>query len=533
MPSKPKKTRLQPTANTGNAVIYARVSSAEQANGFSVDAQLRLLREWAVANCFNVIHEYIEDESAKSQGRRVFGEMIDHLEANPGIHVIVEKVDRLSRNWYDMGKLDAIGARIKFAKQGLELSPESSSSDKLIVGVHVLLAKHFIDNQKEEIRKGMDEKAKQGFWPTVAPIGYKNIAEGHKKTIAVDTAKAPLVRRLFEEYATGRHSLDTLRLVAREIGLTPPQAPSRNMLHKILTRSLYCGLVSWSGKTYPGNHEPIVSVQTWQAVQAILAGKTSNAGSSSKNFAYRGLMKCALCGCTITAESKKNGKYIYYRCTGMRGNLGSPTTAHPDIPTSPHPQKCPGMKMITEPDITAQYAAVLGGCQISAERMAWLKTALKESLAEERHTVETIVEAAQREAKHLRSQIEHLYLDRLNSQVPQWLYEKKRPELEEQLAAAELRMRSITKAEGAWYEKAETILELALEAGNLFSIGSPDQRRNLILELQESALIKDGILIISLKTPYAELFQASQQSRDATDLEIWYSGGDSNPRSPP
>ena len=82
------------------AVIYARVSSKEQGKeGFSIPAQLKLLKEYAAANGFAVAHEYIDVETAKQTGRVAFGEMVAYLKAHPSVRVmLVEKTDRLYRN---------------------------------------------------------------------------------------------------------------------------------------------------------------------------------------------------------------------------------------------------------------------------------------------------------------------------------------------------------------------------------------------------------------------------------------------------
>src|SRR4030088_1616769 len=85
------------------AVIYARVSSKEQEKeGFSIPAQLKLLKEYAAANGFAVAQEYIDVETAKQTGRTAFGEMVAYLKAHPSVRVmLVEKTDRLYRNLKD------------------------------------------------------------------------------------------------------------------------------------------------------------------------------------------------------------------------------------------------------------------------------------------------------------------------------------------------------------------------------------------------------------------------------------------------
>jgi hypothetical protein len=91
---------------------------------------------------------------------------------------------------------------IHFPKEGvvpcMNFSEERESRDS----IKVLMAKNYIDNLSEEARKGVQEKAEQGIWPTKTPLGYRNITgPDGKKIIASDPAIAPLIAKLFEWYA--------------------------------------------------------------------------------------------------------------------------------------------------------------------------------------------------------------------------------------------------------------------------------------------------------------------------------------------
>jgi site-specific DNA recombinase len=164
-----KTSKPAPVADPArrHAVIYARVSSKEQEKeGFSIPAQLKLLKEYASANGFTVAQEYIDVETAKQTGRAAFGEMVAYLKAHPSVRVmLVEKTDRLYRNLKDWVTMDDLDVEMHFPKEGVVLSRESRSSEKFMHGIKVLMAKNYIDNLSEEARKGMQEKAEQGIWP--------------------------------------------------------------------------------------------------------------------------------------------------------------------------------------------------------------------------------------------------------------------------------------------------------------------------------------------------------------------------------
>jgi site-specific DNA recombinase len=188
------------------AVLYARVSSKEQEKeGFSIPAQLKLLREYAAARGLAVTKEYVDVETAKQTGREEFGEMIAFLRAHPSTRVVlVEKTDRLYRNPKDWVTVDELDVELHLVKEGSVLSRNSRSSEKFIHAIQVAMAKHYTDNLSEEARKGMQEKAEQGIWPTKTPLGYRNVTgPDGKKIIGADPKIGPLISRLFEMYARG------------------------------------------------------------------------------------------------------------------------------------------------------------------------------------------------------------------------------------------------------------------------------------------------------------------------------------------
>ena len=180
-----------------SAVIYARVSSKDQEReGYSIPAQLKFLRDYAEKNDLKIDREFVDVETAKMAGRKHFSEMVQYLEGNPGCRVVIaEKTDRLYRNLRDCLTLEDMDAEIHLPKEGQIICKASKSQSKLIHGIHVVLARNYIENLKEEVKKGMREKAEQGIYPSRPPLGYRN--NKLERTIEVDAAKAPVARRMF------------------------------------------------------------------------------------------------------------------------------------------------------------------------------------------------------------------------------------------------------------------------------------------------------------------------------------------------
>jgi len=148
------------------AVIYARVSSKEQEReGFSIPAQLKLLREYAVANDFSILKEFVDIETAKTSGRQNFGEMVHFFEKTKNCRIVlVEKTDRLYRNFRDAVTLEDLDLEIHLVKEGQIISKDAKSQAKLIHGIQLVLSRNYIENLREEVKKGMREKApNRGF----------------------------------------------------------------------------------------------------------------------------------------------------------------------------------------------------------------------------------------------------------------------------------------------------------------------------------------------------------------------------------
>lgn len=149
-------------------VIYARVSSKEQeVEGFSIPAQLELLRDYANKQGMKTLQEFVDVESASTSGRTGFGQMLAFLKKNRSRcqTILVEKTDRLYRNVPDYATVDELGVTIHFVKDGTTLSPDSKSSEQFIHAIKVLMARNYSQNLGEETLKGMLQKAKSGLYP--------------------------------------------------------------------------------------------------------------------------------------------------------------------------------------------------------------------------------------------------------------------------------------------------------------------------------------------------------------------------------
>ncbi len=231
--------------NTRSAVIYARVSSREQQQeGYSIEAQLKLARAFASKNGFDVVREFVDIESAKSAGRKEFGNMVEFLRRSKTCRtILVEKTDRLSRNFEDDVLLNKLDLEIHFVKTGTVLSKNAKAQTKFMYGIELVSSKYYVDNLREDVIKGMREKAEQGIYPGRAPFGYRN--NKGTRAIEIHHEKSAIAVHAFELYASGKYSLLGL---SKELQRVSGTRISKTNLHKMFTNPFYTGQFNWGGR---------------------------------------------------------------------------------------------------------------------------------------------------------------------------------------------------------------------------------------------------------------------------------------------
>jgi len=488
--------KLNGTTGRVSAVIYARVSSKEQEReGFSIPAQLELLRNYARQQGVIVVQEFVESESAREGGRTEFGHMLAFLEKNPSkCHtILVEKTDRLYRNLKDWVTIDELGLEVHFVKENVILSPESRSSDQFIHGIKVLMARNYSQNLGEETLKGMLQKAKVGLYPSCAPAGYRNIEGPDQKRIIVPNADAPTITRLFEEFSTGRYSLKALAGKARAEGWTVSgRALHKSTLHQILRKRIYTGDFDWNGVTYQGAHEPLVSRDTWAKVQGLFDHRMETKQHRVKHdFAFSGFVRCGHCGCYLVGELKK-GKYVYYHCTGHRGKCPEPYTR--------------------EEVMEDQLAVSLRELVIPPGVLKWLQQAVTESDVTERAARERGMKRLEEQHRRTESKLEAMYEDRLEGRISPEMYDRKAKELRAQGLELLGRMNDIHANAPAPVQGAIDLMDLTSRAADLFISQPPHEKQGFLRLVLKSAQWQHGQLQVEFENPFQALARSNRLS---------------------
>ncbi len=227
--------------------------------------------------------------------------------------VVMHKIDRSARNfadWAKIGDLADAGIDVHFASESLDFR---SRGGRLSADIQAVIAADYIRNLREETLKGMYGRLEQGLYPWAAPIGYCDNGGGKVKT--PDPLTAPLIRELFDLYASGQYPIRALRAEMQRRGLRNASGKplSKTGIETVLSNPFYCGIirVKQQGATYRGVHAPIVPVSLFNRVQALKLGRTQKKTTRHSHL-YRGLFRCAHCGAAMTPERQKG--HVYYRC---------------------------------------------------------------------------------------------------------------------------------------------------------------------------------------------------------------------------
>jgi hypothetical protein len=250
--------------------------------------------------------------------------------------VVVFNLTRFARDKYDhfalRSHLQSLGISLRSATEPID----DTSTGKLMEGVLAAFAQFDNDVRSDRTRAGMRAALELGRWVFVAPIGYLNAPRSTGKSLMHDPERAPLVRRAFEDYATGRYSKEQLLKRARTWGLTNRRgrALTSQAIGVLLRNQLYAGVVDvpeYGVRGKRGDFEPLISEDLFYRVQSVLAGRVTSTAARQRahpDFPLRAFVRCASCGRGLTGSWSKgrNEYYAYYHCRpGCRVNVTKAT----------------------------------------------------------------------------------------------------------------------------------------------------------------------------------------------------------------
>jgi len=312
--------------NTG---IYVRVSTEEQRDyGYSIEAQLRELRNYCNQRNLNIVHEYNDaGYSAKDLKRPEMERMIDDIKHGRINLVVAMKVDRLTREGYDGQWF------LKFCKEnncGLILLQENydvtTPDGEMMYGMSLL----FGQKERREIgnrtRRAMEEAIKQGKYPAKTPMGYKKNAD---KKLEINTMEAEVIKDVFELYSKGYNASQVAKIMKENNRyIRNGEKWTEGRITRIINNPIYSGDLLWGiynrkeqNQILIPNHSPaIISKELWNKCQSQ-KDKYSHGNYGEHIHIFHRVIRCPECHdlmnsfFTVKYQNKKK-KYNYYvRCT--------------------------------------------------------------------------------------------------------------------------------------------------------------------------------------------------------------------------
>jgi site-specific DNA recombinase len=472
-------------------VIYCRKSTeSEEKQVLSIDSQIKELEEFSKRMNLPISSVLTESKSAKSPGRPVFNEMMKKLYKGQFTGIVCWKLDRLARNpidgsslvWaLDQGKIKEI------------LTPHGSfknnSNDKFMMQIEFGMAKKYVDDLSDNVKRGLRAKLEKGWLPALPPLGYLN--EPKERTIVKDPERFSLIRQAWDLLSQGHSPSKILKILNDQWGFrtrlrnkTGGKPLSLSGLYKIFGNPFYYGLIERKEGVYAGKHNPMITEDEYWKAQEIL-GRPGRPRPKKHNFAFTGLIRCGECGSMITAEEKVNrygSHYIYYHCTKKKNG-----------------SSC-RQKYLNLTDLEKQIISILRKIHVPLVFLDKALSYLKEEAKEESAKLEGILRSKEKALNDCQKKLDNLNQMRLRELIDDEEYIKEKKLLLAEKASLEMNQSNLGRKSPLDLAK-ETFI-FAAEALSRFQNGTLDDKRLVLRDLGSNFFLKDRVLTIQAEKPY-------------------------------
>lgn len=499
------------------AIILSRVSSKDQEEGYSIAAQTAKLKEYCQHKNLSILKIYEITESSTVGERKQFKDMIAyvkelHSKTQQRTAIVVDAVDRLMRNFSDQPMLNELMMQdvieLHFARTNTIIHKDSNSNERMMWNFNILMAQAYVDALRDNVKRSRDFKIKRGEYISLTPLGYTNIPKNQRHggaDVILDETRCFLIKRLFQEYATGTHTLQGMTVLAKRWGLYNRSGKPliRSQMHRILQDKFYIGIMTVCGNEYPHNYPPIVDEETFERCQRVrLNANKKPFKYKDKPFIFRGMVRCKECGNMFSSYIKKE-RYVYLR--------------------PPHGKDGCGCKPMRQEAVLEQVEEVFKAIYIPETLMADIKGYVKQSHAAKADYHAKLITSLRKESDDIQRKLDRLVDLLIEQSITQSIYDKKVYDLKTRQHDIERQLSAHSNADETFYYTLSALLELTSKAHECFVRANIEQKRKL-LNLLFSNLEMDGTtLCYTLQKPFNTLVNLSES-------EDWRVRRDSNPR---
>lgn len=489
------------------AIIFARVSSKRQKEeGISLEVQEEDTIKYCKDNGLKVIARYSIDESSTHGDRAVFHEMINFAAKCEGkVSIVVAYVDRLQRlpeDSYYVESLRRSGkVEIHFIKERLIITKDSAATDLTFWNMFVMFANAQVNSQTDKVKASQAKNWSLGKWQGTAPLGYLNRwDEDNKATIIVDPVQAPIIKRLYLEYASGLHTVQSVWRIAKELGLYTRVKKkkgcfvTRNTVYEVLTNPFYYGEMCVKGEIIPHIYEPLVSKELFNKVQDIFIkngthNRTNIKEIAKNSYIFRKIIRCKECGHLITPEKKikKSGReYVYLRC----GN--SKKVCHQGV--------------VNEKDIIEQLKTeVLDRLTLPLPLQEALKKQFLKNLNDTSQFNAMFKAKITNNINELKVKEDNLLDFYLERKLPQSTYDSKKEAIDKEMEELKASVEKYKTIDTDMKKTVEKVIATTVNISNIFDKATPDKQNQLLRLLITDCQLNGKRLEYKLKTPFDRL----------------------------
>lgn len=486
------------------AIIVARVSTEEQKEaGNSLPAQLNRMRDYCERNEYIVVKEFSFDESAYKTKRDEFDKIIEFINSSKEkVAVCFDKVDRLSRNIFDKRVAllyeRAVDDKIElhFVSDNQVINNKMSAGDKFAFGMKLGLSKYYSDAISDNVKRVLENKRRNGEWTGRARLGYLNVAldpeKRLRKDIIIDPERGPLVKQLFELYATGGYSITTIWQKITEKGLRGlnDKKLSRSNVENILKDPFYYGVAFY--KKYnlhrPHKYACLIEKELFDKCQEIRMQRRKLPAKMAvaDKYIFKGILSCKNCGCSITGEyhKKKSGKeYNIYSCTNAKRICKREYVNETDL-----------LKPIYE--VLEQFES------ISEETQTTLVNELRKETEAEVVFHKSQIDRIHNEYERTKERDNNLLEAWLDKSITKDVYDKKHEEYNDKLQLLNIELDEHTKADYDYQTTVAIVLSVARRAKQIFVGSEPEEKRAFLHYLLQNPTVNKRTLDFTLRSPF-------------------------------